>query len=75
MSASRKDWERLKDGKDRKMSRLPKALMEEPLAARNVAEGRLRRCEGDAGKTETSAPLSTRKARRSRRQKTDRAPS
>ena len=64
----------MNDGKERKISRFPKALIEEPLAARNVAEGRLRRCEGDAGKTETSAPLSTRKARRWRRQKTEREP-
>ena len=55
----------------------PKVLMEEPLAAKSLEEvgEALFLCAGDAGKTETSAPLSTKKARRWRRQNTDKAPS
>ena len=57
------------------MDLVPKVRIEEPLAAwREAAEG-VFFCWADAGNTETSAPLSTRKERRKRRQKTERAPS
>ena len=49
--------------------------MDEPLAALRTAKLGLFLTKGDAGNTETSAPLSTRKGRRRRRQKTERAPS
>ena len=49
--------------------------MADPLAAcRTMDEGDFF-CADVAGNTETSAPLSTRKERRRRRQKTERAPS
>ena len=56
---------------------LPKARIEVPLAAwrKDAEEDPLSLCAGDAGKTDTSAPLSTRKDRRWKRQKTDSAPS
>ena len=58
------------------MSLFPNVLIEEPFAAHKESEDDdfFFFCEADAGKTETSAPLSTRRARRSLRQKTERAP-
>ena len=52
----------------------PNVWIDEPLAARRTDPGGELLCAADAGKTETSAPLSTRKGRRSRLQKTDSAP-
>ena len=57
------------------MSRFPNVPIEEPLAAESIDRDGDFFWDEDAGKTETSAPLSTRKGRRSRRQKTVRAPS
>ena len=54
---------------------VPKVLIDEPLAALRLEVERIFFCIDDAGKTETSAPLSTRKARRRCRQKTESAPS
>ena len=62
-------------GKDKDILFFPKVWIEEPLAAKRLVEEDLLLCAVVAGKTDTSAPLSTRKERRWRRQKTERAPS
>ena len=49
--------------------------MDDPLAAESIDDGVELLREGEAGKTDTSAPLSTRKERFSRWQKIDSAPS
>ena len=68
-SARRKQCFTLRPGKARKMSLFPNVLIEEPFAARRDTEGNEDfRWDADAGKTETSAPLSTNKARLRRRQ-------
>ena len=75
-SARRNRCVTLRPGSERKMERSPKVLMEDPLAARSVDEDAADLlCADDAGKTDTSAPLSTRNVRRKRLQKTDSAPS
>ena len=78
-SARRKMCTNLSPGKDSATDLFPKVFIEVPLAARRVVGlhclGRHFLCAGDAGKTETSAPLSTKKDRFWRWQKTERAPS
>ena len=54
----------------------PYVVMDVPFAADKRDSGRsFFFCSGEAGKTDTSAPLSTRNWRRNRRQKIERAPS
>ena len=49
--------------KDSLMVRTPKDLMVEPLAATRLEEGGTFFSSGEAGKTDKSAPVSTKKAR------------
>ena len=65
----------LSPGSKRENVLLPNVLMEDPLAAQRDAELLALLRAGEAGKTETSAPLSIRKDRRKRRQKTESEPS
>ena len=74
-SANKKECVTLSPGSERKMFLRPYVCMEEPLAAVKLDKALVFFWAADAGKTETSAPLSTRKARRRRRQNTERAPS
>ena len=74
-SARRKRCTTLSPGSRSKKDLLPNVQMDMPFAARRTAKLCLLLAEGDAGKTETSAPLSTRKERRRRWQKTEREPS
>ena len=73
-SARRKRCETLRPGKDKERVFSPKVLILDPLAACNTVKLGLTFCSADAGKTDTSAPLSTRKGRRERLQNTDKAP-
>ena len=74
-SAKRKLCTTRSPGKERDTDLVPKVRIEDPFAAvRSVVVGVLF-CEGVVGKTDTSAPLSTRKERCWRRQNTDSAPS
>ena len=73
-SARKKECTTLRPWKSKAMSRVPKIRIEDPFAADNTDKG-LDLREGVAGKTDTSAPLSTKKGRFKRRQKTERAPS
>ena len=75
ISASKKSCFTLSPRKERLNVFDPKARIDVPFAALIVVDGVHFFCEGDAGSTETSAPLSTRKERRWRRQKTESAPS
>ena len=65
----------LKPGKDSGTDLVPNDWIDDPLAAWSTEEGAPLLWAGDAGNTETSAPLSTKKRRRWRRQNTESAPS
>ena len=75
ISASKKSCFTLSPRKERLNVFDPNARIDVPFAARRIVDGVHFICEGDAGITETSAPLSTRKERRWWRQKTESAPS
>ena len=66
-SANRKRCVSLRPGRDKKIDLLPKVLMADPFAAVRDTEGQFL-CAADAGKTDMSAPLSSKKERQRRRQ-------
>ena len=73
-SAKVNTWEERKAPKSKKRVHVPNVLIRDPLAARREPDAGRAQVAGEAGYTETSAPVSTRKGRLSRRQKRERDP-